>query len=162
MSNSTASGDLAKRMVHTLPGWGLWAVDVRDFQTPYGSIGFRQASILWLLRNEDFPEADRTPTGIAKYFGIQNSAITRAVDKLEQGGYIQREVAFEDRRRHFLVPTQKGVDISKWIEQLFTAPLQEVLAELGEDEKETLSTSVDSLFRILRKTRSHTKANLKI
>lgn len=161
MTDSTSSKDLAKRMVHTLPGWGLWAVDVRDFQTPYGSIGFRQASILWILRSDDFSENERTPTGIAKYFGIQNSAITRAVDKLEQGGYIQREVAFEDRRRHYLVPTQKGIDISTWIEQLFTAPLQDVLSEIGEEQMDALSSSVESLFQILRKTRAQTKAKVK-
>lgn len=154
MSNEiNSTRDLATRMVHTLPGWGLWAIDVRDFETPYGSIGFRQASILWVLRNQSVGEQDRTPTGIAKHFGVQNSAITRAVDKLEQGGYLLREVAFEDRRRHYLVLTQKGADISEWIERLYTAPLQEVLDELTEAEHVALGEQLTVLYDILRRIR---------
>lgn len=141
-------------MVHTLPGWGLWAIDVRDFQTPYGSIGFRQASILWVLRNRAIADEERTPTGIAKHFGVQNSAITRAVDKLEQGGYLLREVAFEDRRRHYLVLTQKGADISEWIERLYTAPLQEALDELSAEEHTALGTQLEVLHTILRRIRN--------
>lgn len=155
MSNSqNSSRDLATRMVHSLPGWGLWAIDVRDFQTPYGSIGFRQASILWVLRNEAIGDEERTPTGIAKHFGVQNSAITRAVDKLEQGGYLLREVAFEDRRRHYLVLTQKGADISEWIERLYTAPLQEALDDLTEEEHAALGAQLEVLDRILGRIRN--------
>ena len=141
-------------MVQSLPGWGLWAIDVRDFQTPYGSIGFRQASILWVLRTQAIDEADRTPTGIAKHFGVQNSAITRAVDKLEQGGYLLREVAFEDRRRHYLVLTQKGADISEWIERLYTAPLQEVLDEMTDEEHDALNDQLEVLQNILSRIRN--------
>lgn len=145
---------LAARMVHTLPGWGLWAIDVRDFETPYGSIGFRQASILWVLGEGRIDEDSRTPTGIARHFGIQNSAITRAVDKLEKGAYLTREVAFEDRRRHYLVLTQKGVDISEWIERLFTAPLQEALSELSDDEHIALSEQIEVLQNLLGRIRN--------
>lgn len=155
MSNSyNPSRDLATRMVHTLPGWGLWAIDVRDFQTPFGRIGFRQASILFVLRNQAIDEDDRTPTGIAKHFGVQNSAITRAVDKLEQGGYLIREVAFEDRRRHYLVLTDKGADISDWIERLFTAPLQDALSEMSPAEQAELAEQLEVLHRILRRIRN--------
>lgn len=147
-------------MVHTLPGWGLWAIDVRDFKTPLGSIGFRQASILWVLRNKNISEVERTPTGIAKHFGVQNSAITRAVDKLEIGGYVLREVAFEDRRRHYLVLTQKGLEISEYIEQLFTAPLREVLNTLSEEETAALSEQVEVLYRILSKIRNLPKESV--
>lgn len=154
MSNEmNGSLELASRMVQTLPGWGLWAIDVRDFETPYGSIGFRQASILWVLRNESITDDERTPTGIAKHFGVQNSAITRAVDKLERGGFLVREVAFEDRRRHYLVLTQKGVDISDWIERLYTAPLQEALIELSEEEHAALSEQIEVLHKLLSRIR---------
>lgn len=155
MSNiNNSSRDLATRMVHTLPGWGLWAIDVRDFQTPYGSIGFRQASILWVLRNRAIEDDDRTPTGIARHFGVQNSAITRAVDKLEQGGYLIREVAFEDRRRHYLVLTEKGIDISEWIERLYTAPLQNALNDLDPNEQAALAEQLEVLHRILARIRN--------
>lgn len=154
MSNSRSiNGDLAARMVHTLPGWGLWAIDVRDFETPYGSIGFRQASILWVLRSSDIGDEDRTPTSLARHFGVQNSAITRAVDKLEVGGYLTREVAFEDRRRHYLVLTQKGMDISVWIEDLFTAPLQQALDEFTPEQLEALAEQVEVLHNLVRKIR---------
>lgn len=159
MVASTTNQELAARMVQTLPGWGVWAVDVRDFKTPFGSIGFRQASILWVLRYRKVPDVERTPTGIAKYFGIQNSAITRAVDKLEQGGFVVREIAFEDRRRHYLVPTQKGEDISMWIEQLFTEPLRSVLDELTSDEIAALDAQVDKLFEILQRVK-HTTSDI--
>lgn len=159
MAASTMNQELAARMVQTLPSWGVWAVDVRDFKTPYGSIGFRQASILWVLRYRKVPDVERTPTGIAKYFGIQNSAITRAVDKLEQGGYLVREIAFEDRRRHYLVPTQKGEDISMWIERLFTEPLQSVLDELSHEEIAALDMQIDKLFAILQKVRNSSSSS---
>lgn len=147
------SEQLATLMVHTLPGWGLWATDVRDFQTPFGSIGFRQASILWVLRYEELPESERTPTGLARHFGVQNSAITRAVDKLVAGGFVTRMAAPHDRRVQILTITETGQQISVFIEQLYTAPLQGVLEELGEDERSRLSEQLDVLFGVLQRIR---------
>lgn len=147
------SATLATRMVHTLPGWGLWANDLRDFETPFGKIGFRQASVLWVLRNHVLPESQQTPTNIAKYFGVQNSAITRAVDKLEQGGYVIRNISSVDRRVHYLVPTDKGNDVSEWIERLYTAPLQKELDTLDDATRASLLMHVEMLHDILASIR---------
>lgn len=153
MSDSSKASALATRMVHTLPGWGMWANDLRDFETPYGRVGFRQASVLWVLVNEILPESSRTPTGIAKHFGVQNSAITRAVDKLVLGGYLTRSISDRDRRIHFLEATEHGKNVSNWIQHLYTAPLQSELEMLSDDERESLAIHVEMLYRMISRIR---------
>lgn len=153
MSDSSKASALATRMVHTLPGWGMWANDLRDFETPYGRVGFRQASVLWVLVNEVLPPAHRTPTGIAKHFGVQNSAITRAVDKLILGGYLTRTISDKDHRVHLLEATEHGKNVSDWIQRLYTAPLQEELETLSQKEMDSLATHVELLYRMISRIR---------
>ncbi len=154
MSDSSKASALATRMVHTLPGWGLWANDLRDFETPYGRVGFRQASVLWVLVNEVVPESHRTPTGIARRFGVQNSAITRAVEKLIAGGYLTRTISDRDRRLHLLEVTERGRNVSNWILHLYTAPLQEELETLNPEEMESLATHVEQLYGMISRIRN--------
>lgn len=153
MSDSSKASALATRMVHTLPGWGMWANDLRDFETPYGRVGFRQASVLWVLVNNVLPERSRTPTGIAKHFSVQNSAITRAVDKLELGGYLTRRVSDRDRRVQFLEATERGSNVSDWIQSLYTAPLLRELENLTPAEMESLAEHVEMLYRMISSIR---------
>ena len=140
-------------MVHTLPAWGLWASALRDFETPYGKIGFRQASVLWVLCHHMLPEPQQTPTNIAKHFGVQNSAITRAVDKLVLGGYVHRRLSDADRRVHYLVPTQKGIDVTAWIECQYTAPLQDELNKLDQAMLASLQEHIELLNTLLNTIR---------
>lgn len=160
MSDTVNGAALAARMVHTLPGWGLWANDLRDFETPYGRVGFRQASVLWVLRHHLLPESQQTPTGIARYFGVQNSAITRAVDKLEQGGYVQRRISKIDRRVHYLIATKRGTDVSEWIERLYTAPLQQELEQLDGSTLESLRLHVEMLNSMLNRIREKAQSGI--
>mgnify|MGYP000479316547 CR=1 FL=1 len=73
---------LARTMLNSLPRFGQWADTVREFETPFGTIGYRQASILWLLRYELIPPSDMTPTGFAHFYRVQPSVVTRALAKL--------------------------------------------------------------------------------
>jgi len=87
---------LVLRMVSTLPGYGSWADSFRDFDTPYGNVGYRQLSILWALRYRLIPDDEFSPTRLAAFFRVQPSVATRSLAKLEAVGFISRAVDASD------------------------------------------------------------------
>lgn len=142
---------LAHTMLTSLPRYGLWAEAVREFETPYGTIGFRQAAILWVLRYELLPADEMTPTGFAHFHRIQPSVVTRALSKLEHGGFIERRIDPEDTRVSRISITQQGMDISVYIEQLYVDDLLAALSPISDDEMATLTRSVHILNTIVER-----------
>ena len=126
--------ELARRMITTLPRFGSWANSIREFQTPYGTVGFRQAAILWVIRHGLLPEDELTPTRLAAFFRVQPSAITRALARLEASGLIERTVDPADSRSVRISITGKGRQISEYVEALFVDDILDSLSVLGDEE----------------------------
>ncbi len=83
MSTSEAARrELAGRMVRELPRFGRWAVTIRDYETPYGKVGYRQLATLWLIRFHLIPGDDFTPSRLAEHLEVQPSVVTRLLAKL--------------------------------------------------------------------------------
>ncbi len=139
---------LAHSMLTSLPKFGLWAETVREFDTPHGAIGFRQAAILWVLRYELLPADEMTPTGFAHFHRIQPSVVTRALAKLEHGGYIERTIDPEDTRVSRISITPQGMDISIHIEQLYIDDLLTALSPISDDDIAALRRTVVTLNTI--------------
>lgn len=140
-----AREQLALRMVSTLPRYGSWATSFRDFETPYGKLGFRQLAILWALRYELLPERDMTPTRIAALNHVQPSVITRALDKLEHGGFITRTVSPKDHRSFYIALTDKGLEASVFVERLYIDEITSSMAFLDDHQISDLARNVDVL-----------------
>jgi len=69
-----------------------------------------QAGILFLLKkNESMSMSD-----ISQVLGVDNSAITGMVDRLEKGGFVSRMADPHDRRKNMIHITEKGtIEISR-------------------------------------------------
>ena len=80
--------ELARAIVTSLPKFGSWASTSRQFDTPYGRLGYRRISILWVLRHSMLPEKETTASGLAQRYRVQPSVITRALASLEADGFI--------------------------------------------------------------------------
>ena len=136
---------LAHTMLNSLPRFGRWAESVSEFKTPYGTIGYRQAGILWVLRFELLPPDEMTPTCLAHFHRVQPSVITRALAKLEHGGYIERSVDQDDTRVSRISITPLGTQISVYIEQLYIDDLLTALSPVSDGDIATLQDAVATL-----------------
>jgi DNA-binding MarR family transcriptional regulator len=160
--------NLAFAMLTQLPKYGIWAESMREFETPYGTIGYRQAAILWVLRYQLLAPDEMTPTGFASFHRIQPSVVTRALAKLEQSGFIERTIDPADTRVSHISITEVGTAISRYIEQLYMDDLLTALvivpdAQLGELERSValLNRIVDDLDqRRLGRTRRAPRADV--
>lgn len=141
--------DLAFRMVATLPGYGGWAHSFRDFDTPYGKVGFRQLSILWVLRFGLLPDTEFSPTRLAAFFRVQPSVATRALAKLESSGFITRAVDASDARVFRIAITDKGRDVSLFVERLFVDDVLDSISGLTDDQVAELQRSMEILTAVL-------------
>ncbi len=139
---------LAARMVQILPVFGEWAKAVRDFETPHGKLGFRQASILYGMRHGLMGDGAVSPGLLADHYGVQPSVITRVLVRLEGGGFITRQSDPDDRRAQTLHITELGVTISTYIEDLFVHEMLDSMAFVDDDQLEDLGASLAILQRI--------------
>jgi DNA-binding MarR family transcriptional regulator len=139
---------LAFEMLTKLPRFGNWAESMREFETPYGTIGYRQAAILWYIRYQLLPPTELTPTGFATAFRVQPSVITRALTKLEQHGFITRSIDPQDTRVSHIAMTESGAAISIYIEQLYVDDLLDAMSGIPDEQLPELERSLVLLDQI--------------
>lgn len=141
--------DLARQIVGILPRYGRWARGFRDFETPFGKVSYRQLAILWMIRQQLIPEDQVSPTRIAQLYEVQPSVVTRALAKLESGGFIERMVRPEDGRSYHIRMTERGRDVSEFVERLYVADIVDSLAFLGDCQIGELRGSVETLGSVV-------------
>ena len=149
--SEAARRTLANLMVRELPRYGRWALAVRDFETPYGKVGFRQLAILWLLRHPVDSSEDVSPTDMAQRLEVRPSVVTRVLARLELGGFIERAVDPGDRRRFQIQITPKGIEVSKHVEELFVQELLAGVADLDDTAIDELTRNVAILSDVVVK-----------
>lgn len=137
-------------MVRNLPRYGRWAFAVRDFETPYGKVGFRQASILWALRYNMIPGDDATASYFANYLEVQPSVVTRVLAKLEANEFIDRTVDPNDGRRYYIQITEKGIHLSEFVEELFVQELLAGVSSYDDEQIESLAQHVAMLTDVVQ------------
>jgi len=84
-------------------------------------------------------------------------AVSRAISKLVQSGYVNRGIGDRDRRRSILTLSERGQDLYEEIAPLALLMESELLEDLTEDEKEILGRVIDKLSS---KSRVFTKPHL--
>lgn len=141
----TDRSNLAKKMVGTLPKYGAWANSVREFETPFGTLGFRQAAVLWVLRHQMLPGPEATPTRLARFFGVQPSVMSRALSKLEASGFTVRSTDESDSRISRITITESGTAVSEYVEQLYVDDMIGSTAILTETQVAEMMRCVELL-----------------
>lgn len=139
---------LAERMAVVLPRFGHWANGFREVSTPHGRVGYRQFSVLWLLRFELLPREELTPTRLADYFDVQPSVMTRCLAKLEAAGLIDRRGDPVDRRRVHISITQSGREVSDYVQSVFTRDMMASMAFLDDMRVGELGRNIETLDTI--------------
>lgn len=148
MPTSVDRNALALRMISSLPSWGTWASSMREVDTPYGKIGYRQSSIMWILRHHQVAAENQSTTGLASHMGVQNSVITRSCERLEHLGLIARTTDAVDRRRSHVELTDAGVEASVYIENLYLHSIVGAMSELDDDTITELNQAIATLKKI--------------
>ena len=141
--------ELARYMVATLPAFGHWANSFRDFDTPYGKVGFRQLSVLWAIRYRLIPDDDVSPSRLAEFHDVQRSVITRALAKLESAGFVVRTSDSHDKRRAHIEITQRGRRLSEFVEDLYTREMLASMSFLNDNQIAELRRNVETLGKIV-------------
>ena len=146
--------NLALQMVSELPKWGQWATGFRDFETPWGKVGFRQLAILWALRYEQIPQSEFSPSRLAQLHDVQPSVITRALARLEAGQFIERKRDPNDGRSYRIVMTERGRELSVYVEKLYVDDITSAFARYSDDDLEMLRSSIAKLTQIVSQLES--------
>jgi DNA-binding MarR family transcriptional regulator len=89
-----------------------------------------QASIIFMLASgRSFVAAD-----LAREYGIDASAVTRLVNRLEKRGLLVRERSNADRRMVKLALTAQGIVVAEEIPEIFTHVLDVLLTRFTPEE----------------------------
>ena len=146
---------LAIRMLQVLPGFGSWASSIRNFETPFGRVGLRQLSILYIMRYPQLGAESPTPGDLADWFEVQPSVITRSLARLEANGFIERITDPDDRRIARLSITPKGIEVSEYVESLFVRELRRSTDTFSTAQVQELSHWIEVLRGIREDIGSH-------
>ena len=86
---------------------------------------------------------------LAEHEGVQPPTITAAVGKLEDCGFVDREVDPSDRRVTRVIVSPDGKRLLARVRTRKTAYLRRHLEQLEEEDRETLAAAADILERLL-------------
>jgi len=100
-----------------------------------------QASMLMLLKSGQLSGAD-----LARAYGIDASAVTRLLDKLEHRGFVTRVRSEADRRIVHLRLTVEGRAMIEGLKPLYKKVLQRMLAGFCEEEADVLESLLQRII----------------
>jgi DNA-binding MarR family transcriptional regulator len=146
--SDTARKQLANRMVTTLPKYGAWSEAIREYDTPLGKFGYRQLELLWALRFHLIPVDVVTPSAIAIHFEIRPSVVTGLLAKLEAQSCIARHADPQDGRSASIEITDRGIEVSVFVENVYDEEMSAALDFLEDDQVEELRQAVELLDQI--------------
>lgn len=121
---------------------------MRDFDTPLGKIGYRQAEALYYLRTNLFGPGPVSPSVMARTFSVHPSALTRVLNRLEEHGYIERHQDPVDRRGQTIHITPAGEAISILVERMVIERMAEALSTIPSSQLPALADQVEVLHEI--------------
>ncbi len=101
-----------------------------------------QAGILFLLKHKDM----RTMSELGEVFDIDNSAVTRLVDRLEKNGIVERRTAPEDRRAYLVHMTAKGLESLEKAKKIIMSVNEELRRGFTPEEVEAYKKILRSIL----------------
>ena len=91
-----------------------------------------QATVLFLLIEQD----GRMMSELGQFIGVDNSAMTGLIDRLEKGGFVRRETKQEDRRALLIRITPEGRNEAGRAAKIIRGVNEKIKADLKADQIE--------------------------
>ena len=101
-----------------------------------------QAGILFLLKRKDM----RTMSELGEVFDIDNSAVTRLVDRLEKNGIVERHPSPGDRRAFRIHVTPKGLEALEKAKKVIMGVNEELRKGFTAEEVESYKKVLKSIL----------------
>lgn len=134
--------DEAKRVLRLLPRLQRWAVLALQADRLGQELSLRQLGVLFLVR-----QGMTSPGDLARRLRVTPAVITGLLDRLERRGYARRVDAPDDRRRLQVALTERGLEISRRVDQLLSEQLAAELAGAPAVELEGLRAALGMVER---------------
>lgn len=101
----------------------------------------------WLLLNYLRQRVNSTPAQAAEAIGVDRSAITRLVDRLETKKLVMRMREGVDRRSLFLYLTKQGLDLCQQVDTAAQQHQDKFLESLHSSEQRMLRLTLQKMLR---------------
>ncbi|MDE2026290.1 MAG: MarR family transcriptional regulator [Patescibacteria group bacterium] len=88
-----------------------------------------------------------TMSEIAKHFSIELPSATSLVNKLYKTGLVERKNDKDDRRKIYVVLTEKGVQLLKEGKKIRKQQIEKILSYLSEAEKKQMQSILEKICR---------------
>ncbi|MEW6114158.1 MAG: MarR family transcriptional regulator [Thermodesulfobacteriota bacterium] len=106
-------------------------------------ITLAQSGVLFLLEQQD----RRMMSEIGKILGIENSAMTGLIDRLEKSGYVTRMTDPGDRRALLICVTPAGLEEAHRAKAIIRRVNEEIKSGYSEHQVEVFSRVLDGLSK---------------
>lgn len=105
-----------------------------------------QAGILFLLKQKDM----RTMSELGEVFDVDNSAVTRLIDRLEKNGLVERHASPGDRRSILIHVTPKGLESLEKAKKVIMAVNEELRKGFTPEEVESYKKILKGILERFR------------
>ncbi|SEQ38142.1 MarR family winged helix-turn-helix transcriptional regulator [Piscibacillus halophilus] len=109
-------------------------------------VSVQQSHILFEVGRQHHPSM----RDIANTLGVDITTFSRQVKSLINKGYITKTPHPDDQRIQILQLTEKGAQLEKDIDQYMNESLDQIFSQLNEDERQTVTYSIDLLNKAMR------------
>ncbi|MGF1769940.1 MarR family transcriptional regulator [Enterovibrio makurazakiensis] len=116
----------------------------KEMQREHG-LGLTEYRALTLLANAE--DAELRMQELAKLLGLNQSSVTRLVERLEKGGYTLRDLCPKDKRGVYTVLTGRGREVQSQAENDYASYIKAALDSASQEEEN--SKVVDCLRQII-------------
>jgi DNA-binding MarR family transcriptional regulator len=83
--------------------------------------------------------------------GFERGSLTTIVDGLIELGYVERIRGEKDRRKVFVVPTQKGISMEKEMHKVIDRHVKQILGKLSSEDRARFFNAIKTLDEIAEK-----------
>ena len=91
-----------------------------------------------------------TLSNLKKKVNLSASTITGIIDRLESKGFVERQRSSSDRRKVFVCPTLKGIEILDTSPSLLQDHFAESLMNLSCDEQQQIAESLERIVKLMK------------
>jgi len=139
---------LVESLVLIIPAYSRWVSSIRNADTPWGRVTWRQVEVLYVIRKRLLPTSQISPSDLADHLKVQRSVITRVLASLEANGFIVRQIDPHDGRSHFIELTETGISVSEHIEQIFQQEMLDGIAFIDDAQIPQLTEFLDVMRQL--------------
>ncbi len=80
----------------------------------------------------------QSPSQIARFVGLERTAASRLISRLEELGYVKRETDSDDGRGYRVIPTRRGIVVCNKAPSLIQSGMRPYLTDLSENDVQQL------------------------